>query len=40
MGGIGLVNIKKRLNLIYPNNHDLKSSTTDGVYRVDLIINW
>lgn len=39
-GGIGLVNIKKRLNLIYPNNHDLKSSTADGVYRVDLIINW
>lgn len=40
LGGIGLVNIKKRLNLIYPNNHDLKSSTSDGVYRVDLIINW
>jgi len=40
LGGIGLVNIKKRLNLIYPNNHDLKSSTADGVYRVDLIINW
>lgn len=39
-GGIGLVNIKKRLNLIYPNNHDLKSSTHEGVYRVDLIINW
>lgn len=37
-GGIGLVNIKKRLNLIYPNQHDIKSSTTDGVYRVDLII--
>ncbi len=39
-GGIGMVNIKKRLNLIYPNNHDLKASTSDGVYRVDLIINW
>ena len=37
-GGIGLVNIKKRLTLIYPNQHDIKSSTTDGVYRVDLII--
>lgn len=37
-GGIGLENIKKRLNLIYPNQHDIKSSTADGVYRVDLII--
>ena len=37
-GGIGLVNIQKRLNLIYPNQHDIKSSTADGVYRVDLII--
>lgn len=39
-GGIGLVNIKKRLNLIYPNKHDIKSSTSDGVYRVDLIIKF
>lgn len=39
LGGIGLQNIKKRLNLIYPNEHDLKSSTKDGVYRVDLLIN-
>jgi LytS/YehU family sensor histidine kinase len=39
LGGIGLQNIKKRLNLIYPNEHDLKSSAKDGVYRVDLIIN-
>jgi len=37
-GGIGLENIKKRLNLIYPNQHDIKSSTADGLYRVDLII--
>lgn len=37
-GGIGLQNIKKRLTLIYPNKHDIKSSISDGVYRVDLII--
>jgi len=37
-GGIGLRNIKKRLVLIYPNKHDIKSSADDGVYRVDLII--
>jgi LytS/YehU family sensor histidine kinase len=37
-GGIGLQNIKKRLTLIYPNKHDIKSSISDGVYRVDLVI--
>lgn len=37
-GGIGLSNVKKRLDLLYPGKHQLNISTTDGVYRVQMQI--
>lgn len=36
--GIGLSNIKNRLNLLYPNAHELNLSTTDSKYTVHLIL--
>lgn len=38
-GGIGLENIKKRLHLLYPNQHDLKISTSENSFKVELKIN-
>lgn len=37
-GGIGLSNVKKRLNLIYQHQHQLHISQEDGLYVVDLSI--
>ena len=37
--GIGLVNVEKRLELIYKDRYNLKSSSQDGVYRVLLNID-
>jgi len=34
--GIGLENVKKRLQLLYPNAHDLSIDESDGVYIVQL----
>ena len=36
--GIGLSNVKKRLALLYPGKHQLKISTTEGVYSVQMQI--
>jgi LytS/YehU family sensor histidine kinase len=36
--GIGLKNIKRRLQLIYPGKHDLTITNRDGIYTVDLTI--
>lgn len=36
--GLGLANIKRRLELLYQNKHSLKISTTDATYTVNLII--
>lgn len=36
--GIGLVNAKKRLDLIYPNNYSLDVNTNDGFYTVHLTL--
>lgn len=38
-GGIGLENIKKRLQLLYPNHNDLKISTFENSFKVELKIN-
>jgi two-component system LytT family sensor kinase len=38
--GIGLENAIKRLNLLYPDKHDLKISETDKTYEVLLFINF
>ena len=35
-GGIGLVNIKKRLNILYPKNYDLKTLEQPDSYKVEL----
>lgn len=34
--GIGLENVKKRLDILYPNRHQLKLDVTEGHYRVEL----
>jgi two-component system LytT family sensor kinase len=36
--GIGLANVRARLNLLYPGKHRLKVGDTDGVFVVDLTI--
>lgn len=36
--GIGLTNVKKRLDLVYPGYHDLKIKDTGEMYNVKLII--
>ncbi|NMM49922.1 sensor histidine kinase [Marinigracilibium pacificum] len=36
--GIGLENLRKRLKLIYPDNHELKSLTENNIYRAELTI--
>jgi sensor histidine kinase YesM len=38
-GGIGLVNIHRRLNLLYPNNYDLKIEDQPQAYAVRLKLN-
>lgn len=39
VSGIGLQNVKKRLNLIYPSTHQLQISTEKQVFKVVLTIN-
>lgn len=36
--GIGIENVKKRLDLIYPNQHSLKISETESIFKVILQI--
>lgn len=38
-GGIGLVNIHRRLNLMYPDNYELKIDDTPNTYAVHLTLN-
>jgi two-component system LytT family sensor kinase len=37
--GIGLENVKKRLELIYPNSHNLKTNSKNNIYKVNLSID-
>src|SRR4030095_11260221 len=36
VGGIGLKNVKRRLELLYPDKHDLKITEEEGWFKVDL----
>jgi two-component system LytT family sensor kinase len=38
VGGIGLRNVKRRLELLYPDKHQLKITETDGWFTVDLML--
>ncbi|GAA4056114.1 histidine kinase [Hymenobacter glaciei] len=38
-GGIGLVNIRQRLQLYYPNAHELVLTEQDGKYRAELTLH-
>ena len=38
-GGIGMENLKKRLALIYPNQHQLEITKTENTYTVNLAID-
>lgn len=38
-GGIGLVNVQRRLNILYPEQYELKISDTPNTYAVNLKIN-
>jgi len=37
--GIGLKNLKRRLELVYPNKHKLSFSIVENVYKVQLTLN-
>jgi two-component system LytT family sensor kinase len=37
--GIGLTNVKRRLNLLYPNSHALQITKEDGWFSVLLKLN-
>ena len=39
IGGIGLNNVRKRLDLLYPQRHTLEAGQKDGFFRVDLTLN-
>lgn len=37
--GLGLENVRRRLNLMYPENHDLKIKHTNNLYEIMLSVN-
>jgi two-component system LytT family sensor kinase len=39
-GGIGLLNVKRRLELLYPDRHELDVKEDDGWFKVKLVIDY
>jgi hypothetical protein len=39
-GGIGINNVENRLNLLYPNRHSLHYEDVDGIFKVELKIEF
>ncbi len=39
INGIGLINVSKRLNLLFPGKHELKIDSSDKTFNVSLFIN-
>ncbi|RRB07864.1 sensor histidine kinase [Larkinella rosea] len=40
IGGIGLANLRRRLHLLYPSQHQLVSSTEKGFFQLELTLTW
>ena len=38
-GGIGIKNVEKRLNLLYPNRHSLHFEEKGGIYKVEMKVD-
>jgi LytS/YehU family sensor histidine kinase len=38
-GGIGLKNVKRQLDLLYPSQHALTIGRDNGMYKADLQVN-
>ncbi|MDP4270892.1 MAG: GHKL domain-containing protein, partial [Bacteroidota bacterium] len=38
-GGIGINNVRKRLDLLFPGSHSLEIDKSDGLFRVKLLLN-
>ena len=38
VGGVGLVNVKRRLELMYPKRHDLKITSEANLFKIELTI--
>jgi hypothetical protein len=38
-GGVGLINVKKRLELLYPDRHELKIHSTEDTFSVSMTID-
>jgi len=36
--GVGIDNVKKNLNIVYPNAHELNISDAEAIFKVDLKI--
>jgi LytS/YehU family sensor histidine kinase len=39
IGGVGLENVRRRLELLYPDKHDIKIESSDDIFLVELKIS-
>ncbi|MEL6536171.1 MAG: histidine kinase [Bacteroidota bacterium] len=40
VGGVGLDNIRRRLDILYPERHSLTTEEEDGIFRATLMVQW